>query len=116
MKHFKKGALMSEGVNALLVLFVGLAVVTMVSILTSNLSAKIYGQFEDDITAIQDANIELAVKNTSQAGFTAQEDTAEFLPVVAIVMVIALIMAIFLGVFYGGFVGRGGGMGGGGAL
>lgn len=112
-KTYKKGSVIGEGVNTLLVLFIGLSVVTMVAILTSNLSAKIYGQFEDDIAAISDTNVQDAVEATSLAGFEAQQETAEFTPVVAIVMIIALIMAIFLSVFYGGFArGMGGGSGG----
>ena len=109
MKYAKKG-FVQDSVNAMLVLFIGIAVVGMIMIVSANLSAKVYSQFEDDINAITNDDVKDAVESSSLSGFTAMKDTSDFLPVVAIVVVVAIIITIFISVFYRGTVG--GGMGG----
>jgi hypothetical protein len=111
---YKRKGFVRDSIDAIVLMGIGLAVVTIIYIFGANMAGKIYGQFEDDIAAITDANVRASVEATSESGFQALEDTAEFTPTVALVVMVALVLAIFVGVLYKQSVG--GGMGGGGAL
>lgn len=112
--EYKKKGFVQQSIQSLILLVVGLSVVTLVAIVSSTTSAKVYSNFEDDITAITSAEIEQDVNDAIVGGFQAMSDTMDFTPTVALVVMVALIMAIFIGVLYGG-IARGT-MGGGTAL
>jgi len=110
-KYMKEG-FVGESVAAVITLFVGMVVVSIVIVFGSSLSAKAYVLQEDDIAAITNSTIRQAVSNSVLSGFEAQEQTADFVPLVAMAIVVVLVLALLLSI--PGVSGRG--MGGGSAL
>lgn len=110
-KYMKEG-FVADSVSAIITLFVGMVVVSIVIVFGGSLSAKAYSLQEDDIDAITNTTIKTAVQNSVLSGFEAQEQTADFVPLVAMAVVVVLVLALLLSI--PGVSGRG--MGGGSAL
>lgn len=92
-------------VGAVITLSVGLSVVTLIQIFTGVLGGQTYQISEAKIDDITNTTIKGYIKDSIVAGFSAQKQNAEFLPIIGLAMVTALVMGLVLGF--------GGGMGGG---
>lgn len=108
MNYSKKGFVQGS-IQALILLVVGLAVLTLITIVSSTTSAKVYSNFQDDILLITSTQVKQDVNDAILAGFAATTDTMEFVPTVALVIMVGLIMAIFIGVLYRGIANGTGG-------
>jgi hypothetical protein len=115
--EFKKKGNVQVAVAALMITFIGLVVITMFLIMGNVLSAKVYSQFEDDITAISNTNIKNAVNEGVIFGFQGTRDTAELLPTFGAITIIIVLFGMFMGFILpmmGSFgIGGGGGYSGG---
>lgn len=101
----KKGQM--GGVGAIISLIVGVGVAVLVLIFVGALGGQTYNLVEDDITAINDSDIEANVKAGIKSGFEALEQTGNYLPIIVLAVVIAVVLSLVLG-----FMSFGGGRGG----
>lgn len=106
MEYKKKGQ-MQGAVGAMISLIVGVGVSTLILILTGALGGQTYNLVEDDINEIADSTINASVHASIKSGFTAQEQTANYLPIIVLAVVIALVLALVLGFAGGATGGRG---------
>lgn len=91
-------------------LFIGLVIVSLVTIFGGVLGGTTYQQVEPDLDAITNSNVRDHAKNAIINSFEAQEDTANLLPVVGLAVVMFLVMSLVIGFSQSaGFGGRGGG-------
>lgn len=97
MSEFKKKGNVQVAVAALMITFIGLVVITMFLIMGNVLSAKVYSQFESDISAIQNVNIRTAVNEGVIYGFEGTRDTAELLPTFGAITIIIVLFGMFMG-------------------
>lgn len=104
----KKGQAMNMSFVLSFVVIMGVA--TVLTVLTSVISAKTYSISQSDLAAITDAGISGYVNDTIEAGFEAAKTGNEFLPI----MYIGFVMAIVIGLIFSVMAvttmgGRGGG-------
>lgn len=111
MRYNKKGQL-SGAVGAVIMLIVGVGVAVLVLIFVGTLGGQTYNLTEAQIDNISDATIKGYVKSSITSGFSALEQTGNYLPIIVLAIVITLVLALVLS-----FTAFGGGrMGGGSAL
>ena len=109
-QKFEAEGFVSGSVQAAITLIVGMSVATVVIIFSSSLSAKTYELTEDDINAISNSTIKTSVQNAVLSGFEAQEQTANFLPLIVLAVVITLVLVLLLSMpMIGGAMGGRGG-------
>lgn len=107
MKMFKKKGQVAA-VGAIVTLIVGVGVSVMVLIFIGALGGQTYNIVESDINGINDSTIQASVKASITSGFTALEQTGDYLPLIVLAVVIALVLTLVLGfTSFGGGVGRG---------
>lgn len=90
----KKGQAMNMSFVLTFVVIMGVA--TVLTVLTSVISAKTYVISQSDIGSISDATISGYVNDTIEAGFEASKTGNEFLPI----MYIGFVMAIVIGLIF----------------
>jgi len=104
--YSKKGQVAAIG--AIIALVVGLAVATLIQIFTGVLGGQTYQLTEAKIDAITNTTIKQYIKDSVVAGFNAQKQNAEFMPIVGLAVLTAVILSLFLGFTnVGGMGGRG---------
>ena len=111
MDKYKKRGLAQMAVSSIIVLFVGLAVVTLIIIFSGSLGGQTWQLVEADVDAITNTTIKESVKQSVISSFEAQATGAQYLPLVVLAVVIFIVLALVLSassLAQGGF-GRGGG-------
>lgn len=94
-------------VGAIITLVVGIAVAVLILIFVGALGGQTYNLVEPDITAINNTTIKSSVLNSIGSGFTALEQTGDYMPIIVLAVIISIVLALVLG-----FTAFGGGMGG----
>lgn len=102
---------MSGAVGSMIVMIVGVGVSVLVLIFVGALGGQTFNLVEPDIDAITNTTVKEHVKQSIISGFSALEQTGDYLPIIVLAVVIALVLALVLG-----FSGIGGGLGRGSAL
>ena len=95
-KLYKKSGFAAESVGAIVTLIVGVGVSVLVLIFVGTLGGQTYNVAEDDINNISDATIKTNVQNSIKAGFSALEQTGDYLPLIVLAVVITLVMSLVL--------------------
>jgi CHASE3 domain sensor protein len=96
-------------VGAIITLVVGVAVATLILIFVGALGGQTYNLVEPDINSINNTTIQNSVKNSMASGFTALEQTGDYMPIIVLAVIISVVLALVLGftAFGGGNAGRG---------
>jgi len=105
---YKKKGQAAGAVGSIITLIVGVGVSVLVLIFVGTLGGQTYNLVEADIAAINDTTIQTSVKNSITSGFTALEQTGDYLPIIVLAVVISLVLILVLG-----FTAFGSGFGGG---
>ena len=108
LKTFKKKGQAAGAVGAIITLIVGVGVSVLVLIFVGSLGGQTYELVEDDIDAINNTNISSSIKSSIASGFSALEQTGDFLPIIVLAVVISLVLALVLSFTALGGQGRGG--------
>lgn len=107
-QYVKRGQ-MGGAVGAVIALITGIGVAVLVLIFVGALGGQTYNLVEDDIDNISDATIKGHIKSGITSGFSALEQTGDYLPIIVLAVVIALVLTLVLGfTAFGGGSGRGG--------
>lgn len=93
---YEKDGMIGGAVGAVVSLIVGVGVATLVLIFVGTLGGQTYNLVEPDIDDINDTTIQTSVKNGITSGFTALEQTGDYLPIIVLAVVIALVLALVL--------------------
>lgn len=104
---YKKKGQSFGAVGAVITLIVGVGVSVLVLIFVGTLGGQTYELVEDDIDAITNTTIQTHIKNGIVSGFSALEQTGDYLPIIVLAVVIALVLALVLGFTAFGSAGRG---------
>ena len=105
----KKGQMAGNAVGNIITLIVGVGVAVLILIFVGSLGGQTYNLVEDDIDEITNVTIKTSVKNSIVSGFSALEQTGDYLPIIVLAVVIALVLALVLGFTAFGSGGRMGG-------
>jgi hypothetical protein len=104
----KKGQA-AGAVGSIITLIVGVGVSVLVLIFVGTLGGQTYNLVQADIASINDSTIKSAVENSITSGFTALEQTGDYLPIIVLAVVISLVLVLVLGfTAFGGSFSRGG--------
>lgn len=107
MLYEKKGQAMGA-VSAVIMLIVGVGVSVLILIFVGSLGGQTYELVEADITAITNTTVENHVKNSIISGFSALEQTGDYLPIIVLAVIIALVLSLVLSfTAFGNVGGRG---------
>ena len=106
---FEEKGQIEQSVGAIITLVVGVGVAVLVLIFIGVLGGQTYNLVEDKIDAIGNTTIRTSIKNSIVSGFSALEQTGDFLPIIVLAVVIFLVLSLVLG-----FTAFGGGTAGGG--
>ena len=106
-EKYKKQGFAGEVVGSIVMLIVGLGVATLVLIFTSVLGGQTYQLVEGKIDAISNETVKANIKSAAIAGFEAQKQTGEYLPLIALAVVIFMVLGLVLSMT--NFSGMGGG-------
>lgn len=93
--YYKKGQI-GGAVGAVITLIVGVGVSVLVLIFVGALGGQTYNLVETDIDAITNTTIKDSVKASIVSGFSALENTGDYLPIIVLAVVIALVLALVL--------------------
>lgn len=104
--YMKKGQAVGA-VGAIITLIVGVGVSVLILIFVGALGGQTYELIEDDITAITNTTIQEHVNEAITSGFSALEQTGNYLPIIVLAVVIAVVLALVLGFSNLGGGGRG---------
>lgn len=108
-EEYRKSGQMGGAVGAVIALITGVGVAVLVLIFVGALGGQTYNLVEADIDAINDTTIRTHVKNGITSGFSALEQTGDYLPIIVLAVVIALVLTLVLGfTAFGSAGGRGG--------
>jgi hypothetical protein len=107
-KMYEKEGQMGGAVGAVIQLITGVGVAVLVLIFVGALGGQTYNLVESDIDAISNGTVQSSVKNGIISGFSALEQTGNYLPIIVLAVVIALVLFLVLGMTN---VGQGGGRG-----
>lgn len=100
----KKGQVAAVG--SIITLVVGVGVAVMVLIFIGALGGQTYQLVESDITAITNTTVKNHIMDGIISGFSALEQTGNYLPIIVLAVVIALVLSLVLG--FTAFGGSGG--------
>lgn len=106
MDKYKKSGYMGGAVGAVIQLIAGVGVAVLVLIFVGTLGGQTFQLTEADIDAISNETVKASVKNGIISGFSALEQTGDYLPIIVLAVVIALVLYLVLGMTD---VNRGGG-------
>lgn len=95
-EYYEKGQA-GMAVSNVITLIVGVGVAVLVLIFVGSLGGQTYNLVEPDIDAINNSDIQLAVKDSITSGFTALKQTGSYLPIIVLAVVIFLVLALVLG-------------------
>ena len=105
-KLFEERGQVNEAVNSIITLIVGVGVAVLVLIFVGVLGGQTFELVEDDIDSISNDSIRDSIKNSILSGFTALEQTGDFLPIIVLAVIIFLVLSLVLG--FTAFGGQGG--------
>jgi hypothetical protein len=108
--EYKKTGNLGGAVGAVISLIVGVGVSVLVLIFVGTLGGQTYQLTEAKIDAISNDTVKASVKAGILSGFTALQNTGDYLPIIVLAVIITLVMALVLSLTSVG------GMGGGSAL
>lgn len=91
--YHKKGEIGGSIIG--IVLAVGIA--TVITIFTGVLSGQSYQLSESKIAAINDSTIKGYVQDSITAGFSAQKQASEMMPLIVLASVIGIVLAVVVG-------------------
>lgn len=106
---YEKKGVFAGAVGAVITLIVGVGVSVLVLIFVGALGGQTYNLVEPDIDAITNDTVKQHVKNSIISGFSALEQTGNYLPIIVLAVVIALVLMLVLGFTAFGGAGMGGG-------
>jgi len=92
--EYKEEGVVNQTIGAMIALFVGLGVVSLVIILVGVLGGKAYSVTETDIDAIEDLTIRGDVNGAVQEAFSSFNDGVAFLPIIVLALVFFLVLAL----------------------
>jgi hypothetical protein len=104
---YEKKGQMGGAVGAIIQLITGVGVAVLVLIFVGSLGGQTYNLVESDIDAISNGTVKSSVKNGIISGFSALEQTGDYLPIIVLAVVIALVLYLVLGMTSGATGGRG---------
>lgn len=108
-KLFEEKGQVQEAVGAIITLIVGVGVAVLVLIFVGVLGGQTYELVEDDLDAISNDTIRSSIRNSIVSGFSALEQTGDFLPIIVLAVIIFLVLSLILGfTAFGGQAGGGG--------
>ena len=110
LKLFEEKGQIQASIGAIITLVVGVGVAVLVLIFVGVLGGQTYQLVESDLDSITNDTIRTSIKNSIISGFSALEQTGDFLPIIVLAVVIFLVLSLVLG-----FTAFGGGIGGGGS-
>ena len=84
-------------VGAIITLITGVGVAVLVLIFVGALGGQTYNLVEPDIDAISNGTVRDSVKDGIISGFSALEQTGDYLPIIVLAVVIALVLFLVLG-------------------
>ena len=93
---------MGGAVGNIIQLITGVGVAVLVLIFVGALGGQTYNLVESDLDSISNETVKSAVKNGIISGFSALEQTGDYLPLIVLAVVIALVLALVLGMGYSG--------------
>lgn len=96
-KAYEKKGQVGGAVGAVITLIVGVGVSVLVLIFVGALGGQTYNLVESDIDAIANETVKAHVKNSIVSGFSALEQTGNYLPIIVLAVVIALVLMLVLG-------------------
>lgn len=106
---FRKKGQLAGAVGAIIMLIVGVGVAVLVLIFVGALGGQTYNLVEPDIDNISNVTIREHIKDSVVSGFSALEQTGNYLPIIVLAVVIALVLALVLSfTAFGNAGGRGG--------
>jgi len=108
---YRKKGQTAQAVGAIITLIVGVGVAVLVLIFVGALGGQTYNLVEPDIDSITNITIKDSIKSSIVSGFTALEQTGNYLPIIVLAVVISLVLALVLS-----FTGFGGQAAGGSVL
>ena len=104
---YEKKGQATGAVSAIIMLIVGVGVSVLILIFVGALGGQTYELVEADITAITNQTVEDHVKNSIISGFSALEQTGDYLPIIVLAVIIALVLSLVLSFTAFGNVGGG---------
>ncbi len=105
----KSGQIAAPAVGDIIILIVGIGVSVLVLIFVGSLGGQTFQLVEADIDEITNESIRNSIRNSAVAGFSALEQTGEFLPLIVLAVVITLVLGLILSFTVVGAGGFGGG-------
>ena len=87
----------AAAVMSVILLIVGFAVAGLLFTFTQVLGGQTYNLVEDDIDAIGNDTIRNSIKASIISGFSALEQTGDFLPIIVLAVIIFLVLSLVLG-------------------
>ena len=105
----KSGQISAPAVGDIIILIVGIGVSVLVLIFVGSLGGQTFQLVEADIDEITNESIRNSIRNSAVAGFSALEQTGEFLPLIVLAVVITLVLGLILSFTVVGAGGFGGG-------
>jgi len=105
-EFYKKKGQAGGAVGNIITLIVGVGVSVLVLIFVGSLGGQTYELTESKIDAITNTTIKGHVKESIVSGFSALEQTGDYLPIIVLAVVISLVLALVLG--FTAFGGAGG--------
>ena len=94
---FKAKGQTMGAVGAVIGLIVGVGVATLVLIFVGVLGGQTYQLSESKIDEITNTTIKNHVKDGIVSGFSAMEQTADYLPIIVLAVIISLVLVLVLG-------------------
>ena len=107
-EQYEREGELGGAVGAIIMLITGVGVSVLVLIFVGALGGQTYNLVEDDITAISNETIRAHVHASIVSGFSALEQTGNYLPIIVLAVVISLVLFLVLGMTNVGTGGRGG--------
>lgn len=103
---YKKKGQAAGAVGNIITLIVGVGVSVLVLIFVGSLAGQTYELVEDDIDAITNTTVKNSIKSSVVSGFSALEQTGDYLPIIVLAVVISLVLVLVLGfTAFGGMAG-----------
>jgi hypothetical protein len=103
--EYKENGQIEANVGAIIMLIVGTGVATLVLIFVGTLGGQTYSLVETDIDGITNETIKGNVKDGIISGFSALEQTGDYLPIVVLAVIIFIVLGLVIGL--GGMAGYG---------